>query len=568
MSITNVKNAGLYYLKPTISNRLGESLESQTTGKIHLGKRQVNQAISMQSEFTMEKVKGALQNIGIARSFLLTAQANLGTVVESLNTLAGDVMTLLNQVVPSANNQAAVNKIIATLGMMKGPISRDQEEGIIVKSLRQGGVGGALYFRVQTKSFLSLDPTLNEPATFAQDAALTETGNDTIDPVTASVVLGATFSADVFAEPVVTVIGTYAHDSASPPVGAPLYQIMVSFGNKSYTIDTKTTPLATPAAGDIKLVNLAIPFGATAPDADDSLTLKYKTVTDLTGATGPTDQATTDAAAAKIRADIHETLVAGTWTPLHLKTDDTTFKAVKGFVDFKLNASSNYGEGLFTLQYDGQNMTFRDPYDTLIESYPVDFQVIKEAGLRAKQTGTPVEVQIGNIGSLYINEHADGSAPAKGFKFGTESVDFKAALIVSANDGTRTIIMPDITNPVKLWGEKIVIDANRLQTDMEYQQQVKGMIDHASQLVRDTYQNVTNLVGVLESDETAQNASLQSLHDLNSTVSDANAVEVATDVFDFTQQYRQLLNAVKLISSVQASEKAAANQIANLASAD
>jgi hypothetical protein len=48
-------------------------------------------------------------------------------------------------------------------------------------------------------------------------------------------------------------------------------------------------------------------------------------------------------------------------------------------------------------------------------------------------------------------------------------------------------------------------------------------------------------------------------------VSEADPLEVANDVFNFTQQYKQVFEVVKLISSLDASEKRAANAIAELA---
>ncbi len=559
MSINTVKNASLYYLKNEIGKNLGASLQSQTTGKIDLSKEQVNQAISMQAELYMEKTRGAIQNIQIANSFLVTAQANLGTVIENISTMSGDVMTLLNEVVSTQNNQAAVQKLIESMGMAAAPTSRDHEEGSIIKTLRQGGTGQALYFRTRTENFLSTNSEFNKVTTITKDQTAAAPQNNIIeaieDDTAAQGVFGANFSGDQFATPAVTVEATFVETTA--PAGNATYAVTVTMGAVGYT-------LATFDGGDDLALDLANPADG------DTLTLAVGTAAgDI--ATITNGQGEADENALKLKADIEAALkqikVNGKFNPesATAASSQNSAKGILGATNFKLSADSNYGTGTFTMSYDGQNLSFSDSYGTLIQSYPLDPSVLKASGELATQVGDVVELSIGNIGTLYVNSNATGERIEGEFKIATQGEDYKAFLIVSSSDGSRTIDLPDLTNPVTLWGEKITIDSNKLQTDMAYKEKIKGMIDHAYKKTSDVYQSISNLMGTLEQDLTAQNACMESLHDLDETVSEADPLEVANDVFNFTQQYKQVFEVVKLISSLDASEKRAANAIAELA---
>jgi hypothetical protein len=557
MSINTVKNASLYYLKNEIGKNLGASLQSQTTGKIDLSKEQVNQAISMQAELYMEKTRGAIQNIQIANSFLVTAQANLGTVIENISTMSGDVMTLLNEVVSTQNNQASVQKLIESMGMAAAPTSRDHEEGSVIKTLRQGGTGQALYFRTRTESFLSTNGAFN---TFTYDVDPSVSPQNSIiqaiaDAEAAEAVFGAAFSGDHFATPTVAVMATFAA-GATPPAGTATYQVTVTMGSVNYEI----ADFAGAAA-------LMLSNGSS---TDDTLTLEVESAAGAIG-TITDGQGEADGNALKLKDDIEAALksikVNGGFDPSKASaaSTDTQAKGILGATNFKLSADSNYGTGTFTMSYDGQNVSFSDSYGTLIQSYPLDPSVLKASGELAAKVDGVVELPIGNIGTLYVNKNATGERIEGEFQFTTQGEDYKAFLIVSSSDGSRTIDLPDLTNPVTLWGEKITIDSNKLQTDMAYKEKIKGMIDHAYKKTSDVYQSISNLMGTLEQDLTAQNACMESLHDLDETVSEADPLEVANDVFNFTQQYKQVFEVVKLISSLDASEKRAANAIAELA---
>ncbi|MBY0264630.1 MAG: hypothetical protein K2P90_04275, partial [Holosporales bacterium] len=505
---------------------------------------------------------GAIQNIQIANSFLVTAQANLGTVIENISTMSGDVMTLLNEVVSTQNNQASVQKLIESMGMAAAPTSRDHEEGSVIKTLRQGGTGQALYFRTRTENFLSTNGKFN---TFTYDVDVSVSPQNSIiaaieDAEAAEAVFGAAFSGDQFATPTVEVKGSFEATDASndPNAGTATYKVTVTMGDVTYTLEDFD------GAGDALVLALA------APAEGDTLTLV------VGGAAGAIATITTGEAeandnASKLKADIEAALksikVNGQFNP-ESETEASpgdSAKGILGATNFKLSADSNYGTGTFTMSYDGQNVSFSDSYGTLIQSYPLDPSVLKASGELAAKVGDVVELPIGNIGTLYVNKKATGERIEGEFQFTTQGEDYKAFLIVSSSDGSRTIDLPDLTNPVTLWGEKITIDSNKLQTDMAYKEKIKGMIDHAYKKTSDVYQSISNLMGTLEQDLTAQNACMESLHDLDETVSEADPLEVANDVFNFTQQYKQVFEVVKLISSLDASEKRAANAIAELA---
>lgn len=535
MTISNVQNVSIYSLKPALSQKLGSDLGAQTTGKTPTNKDPVKHAVGMQSEFYAQKVEGVLQNVEIARNFLLTAQANLGTVIGSLNDLAGEVMTLLNEALPAGNTVATAHKIVQTMGMVDGPISRDQQEGILIKTLRQGGTNQALYFHVTTDDFLSTDPGAITPPRFEMTGT---PPNQTLDPSTFA--QGTEFTGDLTIPPVATA-AVVSFDGAA---GAK-YNVTLQCGPSTYTANN-----VSPQDNNPLVLNNS------AGSAGDTITIKFTAGTVLKCYSS---QADAETAAEKFRQAL-EACSTGTWIPAQMDTSKT-----KGFAKFVLDAGSNYGAGSFFFKYDGMNVWFHDAYKDLIEAYPLPFQILRDAGALAKETGELVEVPIGNIGTLFVDQHADGSAPAESFTFQTKTIPYNAILIVSANGDSRTITMSDITKPLTLWGEEIIFDVDRLQTEGEYQQKIKGMIDHASRLIRDTYQNVTNMVGVLEQDASSQHASLQSLKDLKSVVTDANVMEVATHVFDGTQQYIQLLNGVKAVSHVKSNEKNDANAIAELA---
>ena len=225
---------------------------------------------------------------------------------------------------------------------------------------------------------------------------------------------------------------------------------------------------------------------------------------------------------------------------------------------FAFNPGSNFGAGYFTVNYDGKHLTVTDQFGTLVNSYPLDDRQVLDA---ANTTG---EIQVGNIGTIYV----DSSYTGGGFNAQlttTPSDSFDAIVTVSASDGTRSISIPNLADQKILWGANDTIDRNLLISSVEYQQRVKGMIDHAAEVVKDTIQYATNVLSVLNNDEEGQNATMESLHNLQDTVSAVDPVQAANAVFETTQSYLRMIQSMTITAQVIAQESASANQIAQLA---
>ncbi|MEH0002831.1 MAG: hypothetical protein V6Z78_04605 [Holosporaceae bacterium] len=225
---------------------------------------------------------------------------------------------------------------------------------------------------------------------------------------------------------------------------------------------------------------------------------------------------------------------------------------------FAFNPGSNFGAGYFTVNYDGKHLTVTDQFGTLVNSYPMDDRQVVDA---ANTTG---EIKVGNIGTIYV----DSSYTGGGFNAQlttTPSDSFDAIVTVSASDGTRSISIPNLADQKILWGANDTIDRNLLISSVEYQQKVKGMIDHAAESVKDTIQYATNVLSVLNNDEEGQNATMESLHNLQDTVSAVDPVQAANAVFETTQSYLRMIQSMTITAQVIAQESASANQIAQLA---
>ena len=225
---------------------------------------------------------------------------------------------------------------------------------------------------------------------------------------------------------------------------------------------------------------------------------------------------------------------------------------------FAFNPGSNFGAGYFTVNYDGKHLTVTDQFGTLVNSYPLDDRQVVDA---ANTTG---EIKVGNIGTIYV----DSSYTGGGFNAQlttTPSDSFDAIVTVSASDGTRSISIPNLADQKILWGANDTIDRNLLISSVEYQQRVKGMIDHAAEVVKDTIQYATNVLSVLNNDEEGQNATMESLHNLQDTVSAVDPVQAANAVFETTQSYLRMIQSMTITAQVIAQESASANQIAQLA---
>ena len=225
---------------------------------------------------------------------------------------------------------------------------------------------------------------------------------------------------------------------------------------------------------------------------------------------------------------------------------------------FAFNPGSNFGAGYFTVNYDGKHLTVTDQFSTLVNSYPLDDRQVVDA---ANTTG---EIKVGNIGTIYV----DSSYTGGGFNAQlttTPSDSFDAIINVSASDGTRSISIPNLADQKILWGANDTIDRNLLISSVEYQQKVKGMIDHAAEEVKDTIQYATNVLSVLNNDEEGQNATMESLHNLQDTVSAVDPVQAANAVFETTQSYLRMIQSMTITAQVIAQESASANQIAQLA---
>jgi len=83
--------------------------------------------------------------------------------------------------------------------------------------------------------------------------------------------------------------------------------------------------------------------------------------------------------------------------------------------------------------------------------------------------------------------------------------------------------------------------------------------------VKQTMQDISSTIGVFDQYLSSQQATMESLHDLQKTVSAADPIKVANDVFTRTQQYLNMILALQITASVLAEVSNSAQQIAMLA---
>lgn len=803
--ISNLQNTCIYTLGPTLSGQVSDSLQSQITGKQNMQKHQVNQAIYIDSNTMIAKTGAALQNVAIASQFCNTTVAGLQTVEESLTDALNAVITLLNGTVSDANKQSAADSIVGAIGMKQSAVSRDGQEGSVVKALRQAGTGVSPFYSLTTKegkpatpqsappkamdmpsdkTYMFLNGIGTVPAdTFASAKTVQFTNfdendrgdidNDSItvtgagltdlqfnlpingvtytsehldinnspgkpinlyhpndkgkyvtffatptvttgvtDIATATAAFKALFHGRIDTEAVPNETAVFTHTGAAPTdtfstavpprfsgvepgaiqvLSATLAQpskLAVQVGSHVYatsdldrlditnitgtgsditlyldgdksntehkitlrTVETIAPTSGTMATDDAALVaaltaymdgtfaippvassnegifihdGTPVPTGGLLPCTPTSfsnveagpITIK-KAIYDTTGiggdATGAkvyievqvgNDTYTTDAAfgggvdttAANAELILYKDGDATTPSPNQIKIhtgpianappvapstigtgvyDDQTFEAaVKGALSgsympfgqvpfttpFAFTPGSNYGAGYFTLKYDGENVHFYDQFDDIVQSFPVSEETILDSVVN-----NGGKLPLGNIGTLYTDSTYKGGSFEKHL-VATPSKEFSTIVTVSGNDGARRIIIPNLTDQETLYGVSTKVDHDKLVRDTGYQKEIKGMIEHALERVKETIQYVSNISNSLAADERGQNASMSSLHNLRDVVSEADPVETANAVFKNTQAYNNMVNAMYIASTITAQQARSSLQIAQLA---
>ena len=327
--------------------------------------------------------------------------------------------------------------------------------------------------------------------------------------------------------------GTNTYTGGAPATAA----IEITIDGQSYTTASPVDLTGITAAAFVTTDNVQVELLKGGSDANDKVTF-----TILTG-TVISSQETLDRIVAENFTGTYDVPADGSTGPS---------------TPFAFNPGSNFGAGYFTVNYDGKHLTVTDQFGTLVNSYPLDDRQVVDA---ANTTG---EIKVGNIGTIYV----DSSYTGGGFNAQlttTPSDSFDAIVTVSASDGTRSISIPNLADQKILWGANDTVDRNLLISSVEYQQRVKGMIDHAAEVVKDTIQYATNVLSVLNNDEEGQNATMESLHNLQDTVSAVDPVQAANAVFETTQSYLRMIQSMTITAQVIAQESASANQIAQLA---
>lgn len=228
---------------------------------------------------------------------------------------------------------------------------------------------------------------------------------------------------------------------------------------------------------------------------------------------------------------------------------------------FVFTPGSNYGAGYFTLKYDGINMHFYDQFGDIVQSWPVSEEEILESVVNDGG-----RLSLGDIGTLYTDASYKGGAFEKKLTT-TASREFSTTVTVSGNDGARRIIIPNLTDQRTLYGISTTIDHERLVQETAYQKEIKGMIEHALLKVKETIQYVSNINNSLAADERGQNASMSSLQSLKDVVSETDPIETANAVFESSQAYNSMVNAMYIAATITAQETRSSLQIAQLAAA-
>jgi hypothetical protein len=608
-------NSILYAAGPKTAGRLGRAIQTQATGKKDQSKNQVNKAIEMRTNFYISKTEGALQNIKTAQGFLSTVAQNLETTLDKLTDMTQSIMTLLNGVIPAGDKEAAVAGLLEGLGMVDNATFRSEKEGVIVKSLRQGGSGQALYFR--SASTVSASPFLAPAGRTASsdvdelqsivdfdNKVLTKLNADVkvfvegINPADASTDTAAKVKTAVTGEvtrlkelidkassgfvtklkvetaKLAASISDYASletaiNGVTDVVGLPSAEIkahVLALGKAGFDQGTGPADIQTKIDGELdRLVTFFGEIDAAANSLDDTSGPPTAPELQATAVAAVEAQLAGHAAEFQTHADALAASGGGSSS-----RPTTALATAKNFI---INPNSNYGSGDFYLTYEAGNIKVFDEFDSLIESYPLPSAEFE----KAFPTGAadPALIKVGTIGFIEFQPAIwDSGAKTvdwtdQGIFFNVKTADLSATITVSGNDGTRTISMPDLTNPVNLWGveEGTVLDPQLLQDNVAYQQEVKGFIDHASQVVRSQLQTINNVMATLQTDEEAQNVSLQSSHDQVDTVSMADPVVSAQQVLTISQEQSRLVNALYIMSGLDRKNNEQAQQIAQMASA-
>lgn len=612
-------NSILYAAGPKTAGRLGRAIQTQATGKKDQSKNQVNKAIEMRTNFYISKTEGALQNIKTAQGFLSTVAQNLETTLDKLTDMTQSIMTLLNGVIPAGDKEAAVAGLLEGLGMVDNATSRSQQEGVIIKSLRQGGSGQSLYFRSKSSVL---------PASFSIGAA--KAGGDTselqsivdfdknvlvalgkglgdcIKAAGETVSVDSTNTAKDMTDAMKTMLAAEVEKFSTEDTGlvtkldadidastdASGLSGIAETALSSASFDSNFTTTGIAGAIQVRLEVVAAAYSGDWAGGKIALKAETAKITTMIGAvpTTVTDggtgtaQGDFDSAKTTVLEELKapfDTYMASGQGKEHADAlaasgggsssrPTTALTTAKNFI---INPNSNYGSGDFYLTYEAGNIKVFDEFDSLIESYPLPSAEFE----KAFPTGAtdPVLIKVGTIGFIEFEPAIWDSATKtvdwtdQGIFFNIKTADLSATITVSGNDGTRTINMPDLTNPVNLWGVEAgtLLDTQLLQDNVAYQQEVKGFIDHASQVVRSQLQTISNVMATLQTDEEAQNVSLQSSHDQVDTVSMADPVVSAQQVLTISQEQSRLVNALYIMSGLDRKNNEQAQQIAQMASA-
>jgi len=602
-------NAILCTQAPKTAERLGKSTQSQSTGTQNLDKKQVNMAIKMRTNFYIAKTQGAIQNIQITRGFLSTVSQNLETTLEKLNDMSQSVLTLLNGVVPSEDRESAVNSLLEGLGMVSNPTSRDQLEGSIVKSLRQGGAGQSLYFRTQSEVREESFPKLEGEVTVAGkivelDKEIEKAANDLQSDLNSLAGSGSLTASNALQnakdlvvknqiDPFLQETLKLATSVNTTNKAEDLAKAVADFGKTAISathmggiqktlVESLEEVLKNP--GNEPFANVQAAVGTVIADLDASLT-NLKTAANAPSS--PASGATVTSEIALVTAAVNGFITtakgaSGSFTinETALKTAETALKTeqanalqTRPVKEFFVNPDSNYGAGVFSLRYEEGHLKVFDSFDDLVESYPIPAEVFeqaaKEAGTNASGTAT---ISAGKIGVLSVSSDVvdqDGVVnwdKDTAIYFDNKTAGLNVSVTVSGNDGTRSLALDDLTDPTTLWGDNLTLDAQKLQNESAYQQQVKGLIDHASEKIQKSLQAVRNLMSTLENDELAQNVTLENCKNQVETVSGVDPVVIAQEVLANSQEYNRLISALTLLSGINRDVNDQAQRIAQMAS--
>lgn len=298
-------------------------------------------------------------------------------------------------------------------------------------------------------------------------------------------------------------------------------------------------------AGTVSEVKLYLDGDINSPS---TITIPY-----TTAATGAGDLASTDALRSALEEAVKGVLASETVDSV-AGSGESTVRSVP----FAFDPGSTVGAGYFTMTYTNEEfLMFRDQFGTIIQAHPIaESEMIASAG---------GEIRVGNLGTLFVPQNYSGGT----FEYQlttTATNAFETDVTISSSGGVRNINIPNLADQRILWGVNgITIDPHLLATSPSEQRKVDGMVNNALSQVKQTIQDLSNMASALQSDHTAQNATMESLQNLQHTVSASNALEVANNVFKHGQQYNNMMQAMLIMAQMLAKETNTAMQIAGLA---